>query len=68
MPYIGYSGGESACQLMQQKIFILTRSVRICVLRNILTQNKVNRIDRLFFLVDTVHVLFETGTEILQPT
>jgi hypothetical protein len=68
MPYIGYSGVENACQLLQQKFFFLKCSVRICVLRNILTQNKVNRIYRLFFLVDTVHVLFEIGTEISQPT
>ena len=46
----------------------LQRSVRICVLRNVLTQNNVNSIDRLFFLVDTIHVLFEAGTEISQPT
>ena len=68
MPYIGYSGGENACQLLQQKFFILTRSVRMCVSRNTLTQNKVNSIDGLFFLVDTVHFLFEAGTEISQPT
>jgi hypothetical protein len=67
MPCIGYSGSENACQLLQQK-FISPRSVRTCVLGNILKQNNVNNTDRLFFLVDTVHVLLEAGTEISQPT
>ena len=68
MPYIGYSGGENACQLLQQLFFILKRSERLCVLRNILTQNNVNSIDQLFFLMDTVHVLSDVGTETSHPT